>query len=652
VVTRNRAAILSANANLNALTIGPLNAVVFKKVDPYLKWALITNFEGYRRTFANKLPFLIHAPKLASRQSATALGAMGIQINGAYVAQVPPGDVWQEYATGLVDVGDLVALHEEIVLKGEGACKLGLPAAPQVQVAPPTGGVAGFLSRPFFGIIDHGIGFANRAFDDGGGYPRIEKFWDQDPSSLSRPIGGVANWSNNQNFAYGVVIDSASINSARRNLGETKTYAMSGYTPAQKRLSHGTHVLDLAAGKRRASPPDDAEKASIFAVQLPWRPFKDTSGASLCVHILDGLQWIKLSVDRGAPVVVNISDGAYAGPGKGRSLLERAIDGMVRPVVSAEGLSRPSDMRLVLAAGNGAKRRGHAAGELQALKSSGQIAFQVLPDTPIDTMIEVWIDSTEALDLDNKKVAVELTSPSGETITVDLSNDLGALEDASGRYTAMANATDQSPDCQDLLGFVIAISPTRKSPFMAKRGRAPHGLWSLEIHNLSTVAISFSAQIQRANPALGDKGTRREARFAKGGKAATYVTRDETLNNIATGANSITVGGCLVKGNPWPDPSHPMNREFEVEYSSRGAAVSVLAPSDYSLGLHGILAAGSRSGTLARMDGTSVAAPQVARALLNALVIPANRLIPNAALLTTLTAPPAPGVAVPRMLLP
>ncbi len=647
MTTQDRAAILAANLTLAELQESPLNSGIFKKVDPYLKWALITGFEGYRKTFGENVPFLIHVPDEGDRQSVSALG-VGIKVNGAYLYDAAPNDKWTEYATGLVGTNAIVALHEEIVLNRKGACKFGLPAATQIRSTVPSGGVSALLPGLFFGIIDHGIAYAHRSFQDStGNTSRIVELWDQDPESVPRNLVVGADWRVNSTFGYGAVINAASINVAKNTLGETKTYTKSGYIPVEGPLSHGTHVLDLAVGKGRGvnALPDAVENAAIYAVQLPWRPFKDTSGASLCVHILDALQWMQLSAGGDVPIVVNISDGAYAGPGKGRSLLERALNEMLKPKLSG----KLSDMRLVLAAGNGAKRRGHASGELTANNSSGRIAFQVLPDTPIDTMIEVWIDSSSGLDSYNGEVSLALTTPTAETITVNLSNDLAGLTTAGGKYIAMANATDQSPDCPNLLGFVVAISPTRPSPSMKKRGLAPHGLWSIEVKNDSNEAISFSAQIQRSNPALGDKGYRREAKFAKGGVAANFVTSYETLNNIATGINSITVGGCLVKGNPWPDPSDPARRELEVEYSSRGAAVSVVAPSDYSLGLHGVLAAGNRSGTTARMDGTSVAAPQVARALLNALAIPANRNMDNAMLLKTLTIP-SPVIGFPNRL--
>ena len=105
------------------------------------------------------------------------------------------------------------------------------------------------------------------------------------------------------------------------------------------------------------------------------------------------------------------------------------------------------------------------------------------------------------------------------------------------------------------------------------------------------------------------------------------LPQEDTLNNIATGPAGIVVGGYIGTGQDWPDPAKPDRRDLQARYSSRGSLpgsaerkVDVIALSDERLGLPGILASGTRSGTLVRMNGTSVAAPQVARALYNALV--------------------------------
>jgi Subtilase family len=646
----NRTALLNATPELYALGKAPLFPAMLKQVDPYLKWALVTNFEGYRAwPEEKKIPFLVQASK--DRTDARELDTLLIRINGAYIE---PNHNWSEYATALVDRSALVALHVQIVKDRDGACKLGLPGSTDISASTPQL-AAGGGNGPFFGIIDHGIAFAHKTFLNAAGQTRIKALWDQDPESEPRALADVNDWDENLDFKYGAKINDYSINHARTVLTETAIYQKSNYLPLEKRLSHGTHVMDIAAGRdngpNRQPHNDHASNSTIYAVQLPWRPYKDTSGSSLCVHILDALQWIRLKVGSDNPFVVNISDGAYAGPGKGRSLLERAMADMLRPKIAAfSQLASPADLRLVLAAGNGAKRRGHAAGELSASARTGQIAFHVLPDTPTETVLEVWIDSLKDLSTYGSNVKLELTSPENEVIYVDLGNDLAALADAQGKYIAMLNASDQSPDCPNTLGFVVVISPTRRPPSIGKRGVAPIGLWSIELINVSENTISFSAQIQRANPALGDKGTRREAKFAKSGAAGLYVSSGDTLNNIATGSSSITVGGCLENGYPWPDPSDPTLREVEVEYSSRGNTVSVVASSDYSLGLHGVLAAGNRSGTTVRMDGTSVAAPQVARALLNALSVPGNQTLDNATLLGAITIAAPAGVTGPPKL--
>jgi hypothetical protein len=93
-----------------------------------------------------------------------------------------------------------------------------------------------------------------------------------------------------------------------------------------------------------------------------------------------------------------------------------------------------------------------------------------------------------------------------------------------------------------------------------------------------------------------------------------YVSRGRTLSGIATGKHTYVVGA--YRRLPAPDTGTP------AFYSSMGPvsggsrlrnAPDLLAPSEDSLALHGVAVAGTRSGSVVTMNGTSVAAPQVAR---------------------------------------
>ena len=95
------------------------------------------------------------------------------------------------------------------------------------------------------------------------------------------------------------------------------------------------------------------------------------------------------------------------------------------------------------------------------------------------------------------------------------------------------------------------------------------------------------------------------------------VKRSGSINALATGNRTLVVGGFLRKEGRL------------ASYSSRVSAGSLgapqyLAPSDDSKVHGGVLAAGTRSGSVVAMNGTSVATPQVARWIAKQLAEPYN----------------------------
>ena len=99
----------------------------------------------------------------------------------------------------------------------------------------------------------------------------------------------------------------------------------------------------------------------------------------------------------------------------------------------------------------------------------------------------------------------------------------------------------------------------------------------------------------------------------------TLIRRSRIFNSIATGDGIVAVCGTRVTGSYWaryspqdtdPSPDRP-RRPHVLRYPKRSA------PSDENPILLGLEAAGSRSGSVVRMVGTSDAAPQVTRERFN-----------------------------------
>ena len=600
------------------------------RLDPYLKWGIDSDFRGFKRPREQAGELMLPlAIQFRSKQTPSSLPMQALALIKSY-------DSRSKFWTVDWPLSLLPALLLSPSIK---RLKLGLPSTPSesplkfeawsmgnvvsitatdyagdTRMRFEAWSMGNVVSIPIVGVIDHGIGFLNSNFRDSQGASRIVRLWDQEDPVVPdyKPADPESPWkhpSYPQFRAYGreLEMDTEEFKTwlAARDVGETEDelYAALGYAPAQKRAAHGTHVLDLAAGTVNPMEPhadaDAASRAPIIAVQLPWRPFKDTSSASLCVHLIEGLRYIAEHAGALNPVVINISDGAYAGAHGGNSLLECAID---------EFLVLHENVKVVIAAGNGYEERLH--GRKQRKEPSPTMRWRVLPDTKTDSFLEIWCP-------DAKGVTVTLTDPFGTATVIAL----GANQVLTGSGGATVIGGVYSTRDLDLNGypsgmFLIALAPTK--PKAASHPAAPHGIWTVVVDGVD----KFDAYIQRSNPALGDKGPRRQSYFVDDREAPQYVSGERTLNNIATGENPMVVAGHYLRGR-WFDPT-TLPRSREARYASRGpgrkgdvSGPNATAPSEDSPQLHGLLASGVKSGTRVRMGGTSVAAPLVTRFLIN-----------------------------------
>jgi Subtilase family len=122
---------------------------------------------------------------------------------------------------------------------------------------------------------------------------------------------------------------------------------------------------------------------------------------------------------------------------------------------------------------------------------------------------------------------------------------------------------------------------------------------------------------------FGDPWPARQSKFVtpwQADKQAEYpssiATRKErTLSSFSTGALPLTVGAYVLSTGEYAEYSAAgPGRVF-----ARPDGPDILAPAEESETIKGRLAGGNLSGVQVRRNGTSVAAPQVARELLNFL---------------------------------
>jgi len=505
----------------------------------------------------------------------------------------------------------------------------GSPGSGPPPSAPPPGSSDGSaevpahqIGRVVIAVIDQGIAFANSRFFTAGA-PRIEYLWQQNVLGTVVPAPAVT-----MSFTPGFELDSVAIQNAvaaaktagagedwvYQNFGGL-TFAVDGYKPIAHRKTHGTHVLDVAAGGMTTS------QHPIIAVDMPEDAVGDPAGSTLSVQAAWGLIYV---LDRAAqllqpnetlPVVANLSYGPHEGPHDGTALLEDFMD---RIWHMANGSDTP--LEIVLAAGNARQTRTHAAFDLRAAKRKN-LRWRLQPGSLSASLMEIWLPRGSGLN-----VTVTLTPPFASAALPPVSVSPAKLVDRflvggnelySARYIPAAASPSDS--------IVLSIARTAPDPAGAWGDAiARSGVWRVTLES-ATAVQGLQSWIRRSDTLSDRRAKGRQSyfddpkytRFGRTGRpddfdpnaATSYVKRVQTLSGIATGQRTRVIGG------------YRNSDSYPAFYSSHGTrklgGVPVgpdwLTCSDESDVLAGVHATGTRSGSVAAMNGTSAAAPQAAR---------------------------------------
>lgn len=557
-------------------------------------------------------------------------------------------------------------------------------AGEQLQSAPPAAPFAGRTAdelaaqqgEAVLGIVDDGIAFANARFLDRNGTPRVRAFWDQRlpvdvPAFVPKaPVSNGIEWDGDE------VQDLITLHRHAGLVDEDELYASCGQAQVGARARHGTHVLDVAAGL----DPGSATAPAIVAVQLPSSIAADASGALLAPHLFDGVRYIIDRADRYAealngngpnpgpfPVVVNLSYGLLGGSHDGSSLIESAIADLVdaregsfdptRPEngVQATTAGTPYPLSFVIAAGNTALDRCHAAftathGSTRTLK------WRIPPDSRTCAYLEIWLGHATP-DATPSAITVRVIPPVATTNDALAVGPGQCAQLHEGTWTDAADLNErtlvasvsylsESPvgadkdwsktfyNDRDMI--LVAVAPT--DGFETDRAWAPSGLWTVEVTNGGAEDIEVHAWIRRNDSPFGSRTGGRQSRFEDDDyrvfddegrivehddpASATPIRRTTTLNGIATGRNVLVVGAQRAEGARVATP-----------YTAQGPVVpgaaadapwrrgpDLLAPADRSAARPGMPGAGTRSGSVIHLNGTSIAAPAFARRLVEQFV--------------------------------
>ncbi|MDM7941284.1 MAG: S8 family serine peptidase [Hydrogenophaga sp.] len=614
--------------------------------DPYLAWAEADRFAGYRVAPKGKPPkWLPIVIELTPGASVPAL----VQASNVKWLQIPrvylnlPG---LRFCTAHAKPRFFERLRSDPLLRSLiQRFELGLPVGHHTQPIhdPCTPGshpvvVPDRLSGQVLGLIDGGLAFANQAFLNARGRTRVKHFWRQDDTQDG-------NWTGNEphhqtpldparagprphDMGYGHELSGAAINAAMvtytrgGRLDEDALYQHLQLRDLGKPVNHGTHVMSLACGKGNLLNPqdDEASRCVLIAVQLDWANVLDTSGGAMNVSVLDALMYILARCTPQARLVVNISWGTLAGPHDGSSILEAAMDQLID---LGEGR-----LQVTVPAGNAYQSRTHANATL-APGASLPLHWRLQPDDRTQSFLEIWIPCGA------QGMAISVTPPGHAQPLPPLhKGQSGLWVDAAGRPLCGLVFPNDSALGTGSTCALLALAPTFSHN--RKAVTAPFGSWQVTLTNSGTEPVVFDACVERDDVALGQNtGARQsyleDAWYDTSGNIGSFVDhpdnptpirRSGTFNSLSTGQNTVSVGGTRQQASPGahfalysprkPDPDASRPQRAGVK-----KVPDTLAPSDDNPALWGVLGAGSLSGSVVRLAGTSSAAPLEARRLIN-----------------------------------
>jgi len=400
------------------------------------------------------------------------------------------------------------------------------------------------------GVVDYGGDFAHRNFRRANGKTRLLSLWDQNGgNSPSSPFG------------YGVEHTAADINSA---LNQVNPYSALNYFPGAQ--SHGTHVMDIAAGNGNGSSvPGMAPDADLIFVNVthdrdpdsPEDIIRTSFGDS--VTLLEALKYI-FDMAGARPAVINVSLGTNGGPHDGSTLVDQGIDTLV---TAAPGRA------VVIAASNSFDDGIHSTGVVAAAGAfdlSWDVAQTLL--RPIE--LELWYAGAD-------RFSVELMGPNGSTLTIATPGETKQLVIGTRLVALVTNRLDDPNNHDNMIGVFLMDG-------------MPGGRYTVRLTGVAVPAGgAFHAWIERDNS------------FQSSFPAPNDNTH--TIGSISCGRNVIAVGSY---------DANSATRQISY-FSSAGPTRDNRNKPEITAPGHNVWAANSLSGTgVTSKSGTSMASPGVA----------------------------------------
>ncbi len=596
------------------------------RIDPYLNWAVATDFAYLGGDSVHWFPVLLELDGISAAEFWAKTKADTDRIRVASAYERTTRDIAQtNFCTALVTRETLInVLGNPNRALPIARFEIGVPVVPVFNQSP-TVVLAPLAANPpnaaIVAVIDDGMAFAHQRFRDAAGNTRFRYFWNQDDTTgINTPPG----------FGWGRELRQGEINALLNActdsgvVDEERLYRLAGQTLAARRSKHGTHVMDLACGMDPQQVT--AQSPYLIGVQLPHWVTEETSGATLTPPVLDALNYILKRADEIAalentsplPIVVNLSYGTIAGPHDGTAPLESAIDQMIA--------ARAVPLRVVLPAGNHYLARCHARFNMAAAQPLAHpvelLQWRVQPDDQSASFLEIWLPHSQGAQ-PLPQVEVRITTPTGATSPwIGPGGDWSWPSNTNVRFYAQSIYAFPAGGRPHIL---LSMAPTAQ--LGAAPRTAPSGTWRIEVRNNGR-AIKVDAWVQRGDTPPGYRLFGRQSRFddpryvrfdlagrpEENDIGPSHIRRRGSINAMATGHEAIVIGG-------FRRSDYAASR-----YSGAGPIVyppgivgpwrdgpDATAVSDDSVALHGVLASGTRTGSVCAMDGTSVAAPQITK---------------------------------------
>jgi subtilisin family serine protease len=407
------------------------------------------------------------------------------------------------------------------------------------------------------GVVDFGCDFGHRNFRNEDGTTRILYLWDQNQQRNSMSPAG---------FDYGREFTSEHINAA---LQTPSPYEYLGYQPGVS--SHGTHVMDIAAGNGQGtSAPGVAPRSDLIFVEVAGGDFADEESFGNSRRLLEAVDYIfEKARQMGKAAVVNMSLGTHGGPHDGSTPVERGLDHLLETAGRA----------VVISAGNSWERQSHASGRVR----QGQprtLRWEKFSSDQTGNEAEVWYSGASRLE-------VTLIMPGGARLGPVALGATSYITHQGQRVGRVIHRQRDPLNGDNQIDILLGTS-------------LPSGVWGIELAAIGSDA-NFHAWIERDddrrdpfNPGV---------RFLNQSK---FVAEDNdsscTIGSISCGKNTIVVGSY---------DATVLGRDLSG-FSSEGPTRDGKQKPEVSAPGHGILAASSSSGNgRVKMWGTSMAAPHV-----------------------------------------